>query len=85
MDKEIQKYIDELQEKWRKLQLDIDDCIKRKDHVIAFRKQTKATTIKSCIKRLYLILNSESTGGISASSDESGILHVVEDCNASRE
>jgi len=37
-----------------------------------------------CINLIDEFLNSESTGSISASKDESGILHDVGECNASR-
>ena len=61
MEEAIQKTINEWQHQWDVLQEVIDDMIKIKNYQDAFRFQVKATTIKKCIKELYLILEKNKT------------------------
>ena len=59
IERRIKIQISEWQKRWQDLQELIEDKIESKDYSGAFRMQTVATTLKSCIKDAYKIIGSD--------------------------
>lgn len=59
VEQNLKHQITEWQKKWQDLQELITDKIANEDYNGAFRMQTVATTLKSCIKDAYKIIGSD--------------------------
>lgn len=77
MKDKLKKLTEEWQTKWSDLQDLIQINIKSGDGQYAYHNQLRAGTLKSCLKDIYSLLQSENTESVSDDTTESGVLHGV--------